>query len=72
MAVMRCPWGGGFAEQSGGALNVASEPGQGSTVTFWLPVAVEAAANTMLPDKDAARQERGDGKVKAVKYPAGG
>jgi PAS domain S-box-containing protein len=29
----------GFAEQSGGALVVASEPGRGTEVTFWLPVA---------------------------------
>jgi PAS domain S-box-containing protein len=29
----------GFAEQSGGALNIASIPGHGTTVTLWLPVA---------------------------------
>jgi signal transduction histidine kinase/ActR/RegA family two-component response regulator len=27
----------GFAEQSGGALAIASEPGRGTTVTIWLP-----------------------------------
>ncbi|HEX7948344.1 MAG TPA: ATP-binding protein, partial [Phenylobacterium sp.] len=27
----------GFAEQSGGALSVESEPGRGTTVTLWLP-----------------------------------
>jgi signal transduction histidine kinase/ActR/RegA family two-component response regulator len=29
----------GFAEQSGGALNIASQPHEGTTVTLWLPVA---------------------------------
>lgn len=29
----------GFAEQSGGALAIASEPGRGTTVRLWLPVA---------------------------------
>jgi len=29
----------GFAEQSGGALTLASAPGAGTTVTLWLPVA---------------------------------
>lgn len=29
----------GFAEQSGGALNIASLPGNGTTVTLWLPAA---------------------------------
>ena len=45
----------GFAEQSGGALHVESAPGEGTTVTLWLPettadgrvqVAREAAATT--------------------------
>ena len=29
----------GFAEQSGGALHIDSAPGQGTTVSLWLPVA---------------------------------
>ena len=33
------PMARGFAEQSGGALTVVSEPGQGTTVTLWLPIA---------------------------------
>ncbi len=31
----------GFAEQSGGALKIESEPGRGTTIHLWLPVAVE-------------------------------
>jgi CheY-like chemotaxis protein len=31
------PMARGFAEQSGGALSVESSPGQGTTVTLWLP-----------------------------------
>ncbi|HZH46726.1 MAG TPA: ATP-binding protein, partial [Roseococcus sp.] len=33
----------GFAEQSGGALAIGSAPGQGTTVTLWLPVAAAGA-----------------------------
>ncbi|GLV25072.1 hybrid sensor histidine kinase/response regulator [Sphingobium sp. Cam5-1] len=31
----------GFAEQCGGSLIISSEPGQGSTVSLWLPVAAD-------------------------------
>ncbi len=34
----------GFAEQSGGGLFIESAPGQGSTVSLWLPQAKEAEA----------------------------
>ena len=30
----------GFADQSGGALTIASSPGQGAEIAFWLPVAL--------------------------------
>jgi PAS domain S-box-containing protein len=33
------PMAKGFAGQSGGALSIDSSPGQGTTVTLWLPVA---------------------------------
>lgn len=33
----------GFAEQSGGGLAIASVPGEGTSVTLWLPVAAEPA-----------------------------
>jgi CheY-like chemotaxis protein len=38
----------GFAEQNGGALRIASEPGHGTEVTLWLPT-VEAAASGGRP-----------------------
>lgn len=34
----------GLAVQSGGGLAIASTPGEGTTVTIWLPVATDAAA----------------------------
>jgi len=36
----------GFAEQSGGALTIASTPGKGATVSLWLPVAKPGADGT--------------------------
>ncbi len=38
-----------FADQSGGALDVESQPGQGTTVTLWLPVAVAETAAAAEP-----------------------
>jgi PAS domain S-box-containing protein len=35
----------GFAEQSGGGLGIDSEPGRGTTVSVWLPVAVGAVVS---------------------------
>jgi signal transduction histidine kinase/ActR/RegA family two-component response regulator len=34
----------GFAEQSGGAFSISSEPGRGTTVTLWLPQADPSVA----------------------------
>ena len=44
----------GFVEQSGGAMNIASTPGKGTTVTLWLPVAKTAAPPTAPEDTDRA------------------
>jgi CheY-like chemotaxis protein len=35
----------GLAQQSGGALRLESRPGQGTTVSLWLPVSAEVAAS---------------------------
>ncbi len=37
----------GFAEQSGGALTIESAPGQGTTVSLWLPVATADEIGTI-------------------------
>ncbi len=39
----------GFAEQSGGALAIASRPGEGTTVTLWLPEAVSGETADAAP-----------------------
>jgi signal transduction histidine kinase/CheY-like chemotaxis protein len=43
----------GFAEQSGGALEIESQPGRGTTVTLWLPE-TEAAAPQPASDVTAS------------------
>ncbi|MGE4048219.1 MAG: PAS domain-containing protein, partial [Acetobacteraceae bacterium] len=55
------PMAKGFAEQSGGGLAIDSEPGRGTTVTLWLPVAkgLAGARDTQVeparPDPAAGR-----------------
>ena len=44
----------GFAEQSGGGLRLESVPGQGTTVTLWLPLAEAPAAAAAVPPAAAA------------------
>jgi CheY-like chemotaxis protein len=49
----------GFAQQSGGALTIASTSGVGTTVTLWLPQAdASAAAQPSEPDPQPARVDR--------------
>jgi signal transduction histidine kinase len=53
------PMAYGFAEQSGGALTIESEPGCGTTVTLWLPRADDGPAAAVRegarpPARDAA------------------
>jgi signal transduction histidine kinase len=48
------PMAHGFAEQSGGALAIDSQPGEGTTVTLWLPEAA-APADPPGPNRPRAR-----------------
>lgn len=55
----------GFAEQSGGALWIDSEPGRGTAVTLWLPRAVGATAAAEPPangEAHPAAPSRGGGR----------
>lgn len=47
------PMAQGFAEQSGGGLRIESAPGQGTTVTLWLPVAREVWPHQATPGQRA-------------------
>jgi len=44
------PMARSFAEQSGGALSIASEPGRGTIVTIWLPVTSARTESEVLAD----------------------
>ncbi|WP_343897603.1 GAF domain-containing sensor histidine kinase [Craurococcus roseus] len=45
-----------FAEQAGGGFAVASEPGRGTTVTFWLPDAEETGGNPARSAPEAGKR----------------
>ncbi len=45
----------GFARQSGGTVDIASEPCTGTTVTLWLPSEVEAPARKPVQSDDGGR-----------------
>ena len=48
----------GFARQSGGSLEIESEPGRGTRVTLWLPVREIPAAGAKLLDPDTMSEAR--------------
>jgi signal transduction histidine kinase/ActR/RegA family two-component response regulator len=47
----------GFAEQSGGALAITSEPGRGTTVTLWLP---QADAGVAAPEPSIRKSPKAE------------
>ena len=47
----------GFASQSGGTLGIESTPGEGTTVTLWLPAADPDGAAVAAPSQNAADAE---------------
>ena len=54
------PMARGFAEQSGGTLTVESSPGNGTTVTLWLPAHTpESTAEAVAPRDEAEFATRG-------------
>jgi signal transduction histidine kinase len=47
-----------FAEGSGGRLSIASEPGRGTRITLWLPVAGAAEAGGPAPEAEGQARPR--------------
>ncbi len=54
----------GFAEQSGGGLDISTEPGRGTTVSIWLPVASGAVAS--IPPRAGSAPSMGSGRRATV------
>jgi len=59
------PMARGFAEQSGGALDIRSAVGRGATVSIWLPVAEEAQASR-IDESAAPRMPNGPKRILLV------
>jgi PAS domain S-box-containing protein len=53
----------GFAKQSGGHLSISSEPGRGTEVSVYFPVAAAPEAAAAKPVDDIAGSARGRGKI---------
>ncbi|MBY0339251.1 MAG: response regulator [Acetobacteraceae bacterium] len=49
----------GFAQQSGGGFAIASEPGRGTAVTLWLPVATAGVLESAAPAEDPGAGQGG-------------
>lgn len=61
------PMAYGFAQRSGGALEICSEPGQGTEVKIYLPRAVtETLEETPAPEKGAVDQARSGRRILVV------
>jgi signal transduction histidine kinase len=48
----------GFAEQSGGALQIESKPGHGTTVTLWLPKAAGQTSQAETVERESIQRAR--------------
>lgn len=56
----------GLAAQSGGALQLESAPGKGTTATLWLPVSAQVPAAEPMPAEAEAPPQTGRGAVLVV------
>ncbi|HEY5302233.1 MAG TPA: MEDS domain-containing protein [Acetobacteraceae bacterium] len=56
----------GFAEQSGGGLHIETEPGHGTSVMLWLPVAAEDAASPTIAKAEIALAAPGEARARVL------